>query len=764
MSAIYRIAYQELRSMFYSPIAWLLLIVFLIQSSMVIFDGIYGRLYSQTLGITTFASLTERVFNYPYQALDQIGETIFLYIPLITMGLIAREKSSGSIKLLLSSPIRIADIVLGKFFAIVVFCFMMAMVLVLISFASSFAIQSMDFGAALTGIFGIFLLACTYAAVGLFMSCLHDNQVVVAIGTLAVLTVLAFIDQVLQTVPVIGDITYWLSQTRRFENFRDGLFISRNFFYFLAFTGMMLMFTVLKLSSGRKHESLVKCSSKYGAVALLALVIGYVTSLPNLTFYADGTRVKSVSLAGESLDVIDRIKGPWSITAYINVLDFFQYLGKPGSERVTQDWFGKYTRYNPELTVNYVYYYAQPGDEDYSYTNADSEESLESQVKRIAAQNNIDFDKVLTLAEVNDFIGGRGIDLESVNYRFAYELNWQGKSALLRIYDDPQAVPAEPEITAAFKTILDGVYKVGVVVGHGEASAFKTGGQDIQISLTDPVFRGAMVSHGFSINEVSLAGPVARDIEILVIASPKEKYSDTEQAHLNDYIARGGNLFIGGEPGLEDVINPLMSSVGVRLLPGRLYQPDKDGAMEYTSGGYSQAAIEHGFTTGETDFEKPVKMELATVVEQLPSSEFSATNILSTANKGVWYYEDASTSFSQEKLQAQAKEVASLPVAMALSRKVNDKEQRILVTSDVSFMSNAAFTLKEVGNYNFTRNIFSWLSQGNYPPVIERKAFPDKKILISNSDLNWFKVLFYGLIPLLATMGAATLLLSRRRA
>ena len=105
MRAIYKIAKSELGSLFYSPIAWLILVLFTIQ----IYSG-----FSSMLGYMVDADImgdyrggkTISLFllglNVPFVAMQN---NLFLYIPLLTMGLMSREYSSGSIKLLFSSPI-----------------------------------------------------------------------------------------------------------------------------------------------------------------------------------------------------------------------------------------------------------------------------------------------------------------------------------------------------------------------------------------------------------------------------------------------------------------------------------------------------------------------------------------------------------------------------------------------------------------------------------------------------------------------------------
>ena len=86
-----------------------------------------------------------------------------------------------------------------------------------------FTIENMDYGLVFTGLLGIYLLICAYAAIGLFMSCLTSYQVVAAIGTLALLAALNFVGGMWQGIDLIRDITYWLSISGRADELIAGL-------------------------------------------------------------------------------------------------------------------------------------------------------------------------------------------------------------------------------------------------------------------------------------------------------------------------------------------------------------------------------------------------------------------------------------------------------------------------------------------------------------------------------------------------------------
>lgn len=240
----------ELRVLFYSPIAWLILIIFAIQAGMTFSENVRTYYVSQVSGGEN-TGLTLRIYASLFSTML---DNLFLYVPLLTMGLMSRELGSGSIKLLYSSPVTNSQIILGKYFSMLILGLGFVLVLLLEIAGGYFAIENFDVGATLVGLLGFYLTFCVYAAIGLFMSTITSYQVVAAMGTLAVLAVLSFIGGVGQDIDFVRDITWWLSVSGRTRGILDGIIGSSDILYFLLVISLFLALTVLKL---RGNESVV---------------------------------------------------------------------------------------------------------------------------------------------------------------------------------------------------------------------------------------------------------------------------------------------------------------------------------------------------------------------------------------------------------------------------------------------------------------------------------------------------------------------------
>ncbi len=225
MKTAIRIAKMELSALFYSPIAWLLLVVFVFQCGFSYTDKLGGFVAMQgTVASKEFlAYFTNKIYGVPYGVFPEIIGKLYLYIPLLTMGLMSREVSSGTIKLLYSSPIKVSAIVLGKFLSMMVYNLLLILVIAALVIISCFNISHADYGQLLSALLGIYLLLNAFSAMGLFMSCLTSYQVVAALSTFVLFAFLTYIGSVGQDIDFVREITYALSISGRTRHMVSGL-------------------------------------------------------------------------------------------------------------------------------------------------------------------------------------------------------------------------------------------------------------------------------------------------------------------------------------------------------------------------------------------------------------------------------------------------------------------------------------------------------------------------------------------------------------
>ncbi len=359
MKQILRIAKTELQVLFYSPVAWFILIIFAFQSGLFYFQYLSGYAdmmeYRGAISDGTFGLFVEQRGNPTF--LLKVMSYLFYFIPLLTMGVISRELSSGSIKLLYSSPVTNTQIVLGKFFSIVAYALVMVGVLFMYVVHASFIIDNFDWTFLPVSLLGIFLLICAYGAVGVYMSSLTSYQMVAALGTLVVLTLFNYVGDFWQTIEFVREITYWLGMNGRAESFITGILCSEDVLYFIVVISLFLSLTIFRLMNKREKKSKLRVCTLYMTLFAVVISVAYLSSRPSLMAYWDATRFERNTLTVGSQEVVEGLEGDIEVVTYVNIYDTPNVVWRVSPRYEVNDMqqnYGQYRRLErvtPEVTV-----------------------------------------------------------------------------------------------------------------------------------------------------------------------------------------------------------------------------------------------------------------------------------------------------------------------------------------------------------------------------------------------------------------------------
>ena len=219
---------KELKSNFVSPVAYIVIVVFLVVTGWFFFSPFFlvGR-----ADLRDFFSL--------------LPITLVFIVPAVTMRVFAEEFGSGSYEILYTLPVTTLDILVSKFVATLVF--LLVMLAPTISYPISIAsIGTLDWGPVVGGYLGAILLAGTYGAIGLFTSSLTRNQIVAFISATAICFFIYIIDKVLFLLPTfLASLLQFLSADYHFRNIAKGIIDSRDIVYFLSVIVVALYGTYL---------------------------------------------------------------------------------------------------------------------------------------------------------------------------------------------------------------------------------------------------------------------------------------------------------------------------------------------------------------------------------------------------------------------------------------------------------------------------------------------------------------------------------------
>jgi ABC-2 type transport system permease protein len=250
MRSILALTRKELESYFASPIAYVVVTLFLILSG--IFFYIYLLFYLQNAQMSgqyggEGMEVTQTIMRPLFSNLGFFGLIIF---PLITMRLLSEEKKLGTYELLMTSPLSIVQLVLGKFLGAV------SLVLLILLLTAIYPIVLMifgnpDMGPILTGYLGLFLLTSAFIAVGLLCSSLTENQIVAAVLGFVFLVIFWILNFVTRSEAWYGKLAQYASLYQRFDSFTQGVISVGDVFYYVGFTFYALFVTGVVLQAQR---------------------------------------------------------------------------------------------------------------------------------------------------------------------------------------------------------------------------------------------------------------------------------------------------------------------------------------------------------------------------------------------------------------------------------------------------------------------------------------------------------------------------------
>ena len=253
MNNILAIARKELKAYFASPIAYIV-----IGFSAILFGWFFVNLLyyfdrlSLQAGIGAGGPDTVNVNEMLIGPLFMNVSVILLFtLPLLTMRTYSEEKRSGTIELLLTSPLTDLQIVLGKFIgAFILYAAMLGPTLVHIGFL--FAFGNPEWRPVATGYLGVLLMGGCFLSLGLFVSSLTKNQIVAGMVTFAVFLMFWVINWIASfTGPTMQTVLNYLSITDHLNDFTRGVIDTKHLVYYLSFIGFSLFLTVRSVDSER---------------------------------------------------------------------------------------------------------------------------------------------------------------------------------------------------------------------------------------------------------------------------------------------------------------------------------------------------------------------------------------------------------------------------------------------------------------------------------------------------------------------------------
>jgi ABC-2 type transport system permease protein len=358
------------------------------------------------------------------------------------------------------------------------------------------------------------------------------------------------------------------------------------------------------------------------------------------------------------------------------------------------------------------------------------------------------------------------IDLSSEQNSFVRVLETQdGRRTYIRDYNDNMRVPSEAEITAAIRKMVETPPVVAFIKGHDERKVSLPGDRDYSSFAVENSSRMALVNQGFDVVELDMSAceTIPEQINILIFAEMRQALTEHESKVLDEYLARGGNLFILTDVGRQEATNPLLARFGLKMEHGVLAQPVGDFNPDLVLSRVSKKAtslarFHQKFSHYSYRVSMPGCVALSTLEE---TNGFTLTPLLETKEKGAWIELEAKNLKEDEVVcnpKAGEKEQVYI-TAFAAERKVGDKTQRIIVCGDADCLSNAEMYMQRdgyrPGNSELVAEGFHWLTDGKFPVDVTKIEPIDTRYSVTVDQFNTIKYVFTIFIPgLLLLLGA----------
>ena len=252
MGSILTLAHKELRGYFVSPIAYVVIGLFAV---------LFGVFYVSSINIMVQVSMGQFGMGGPqvvnineYMIRPLFGNTaivLLMMLPMLTMRSFAEEKRSGTIELLLTSPLTDVQIILGKFLgAMALYALMLS--LTLIHIGVLFWYGEPEWAPVLSGYLGLLLMGGSFISIGLAISSMTKNQIVAGVATFAVLLLFWVINWIGDAAgPTTQSVLAYLSILEHFDDFSKGVIDTTHVTYYLSFIGLGLFLTAKSMDMER---------------------------------------------------------------------------------------------------------------------------------------------------------------------------------------------------------------------------------------------------------------------------------------------------------------------------------------------------------------------------------------------------------------------------------------------------------------------------------------------------------------------------------
>ncbi len=517
--------------------------------------------------------------GYPYfsYAVSSVVILFLISVPVLTMRILAEEKRSRTDQLILTAPVSVGGIVLGKFLALLtIFAIPTGLICIYPLIMGSFG--TIPMAEAYLSILAFFLYGMMAIAVGVLVSSLTESQVISSVLTFIILFAAYMMDSICGLISYTGN---WLTRIlgcldmyTPFSNLLNGTLDIKSVFYFVSMTALALFLTVQSIQKRRYSISLKAFSMGAYSTGMIAAAVGIIVvanvvlgELPGSWVSVDVTSQKLYSLTEQTKEYVKSMEE--DVTIYV-------ISSEESQDTVLGQTLQRYDDLSDHIKVEYV----DPNINPRFYTQYTTDNISLNSLIFVSEKRN-------TVVDYNDIYESS----------YDYDYNTGGYSSSTTGYD------GEGQITSALDRVLtDDVPRVYITEGHGETSF-------------SAAFTNALKKENTEYESINLMDydTVPEDAACLIIHGATGDFSADDAEKVIQYLDRGGNVIL--VTGIADAETPNLDEIcdymGLRVAEGLVVEQNEANyyrnpyyllpemsSSTYTAGLYGQYYVFVPFAQG----------------------------------------------------------------------------------------------------------------------------------------------------------------------
>ncbi len=704
MRAIWK---REFQACFQSVIGWLFLAVTLA------FYFLYYYVYSLSYG-------------YPYisYSLNAIAFIFLVTVPVLTMRILAEERHAKTDQLILTAPVSVGKVVLGKYLALAA-VFSVAMVCISLSPLLLGRFGTIPYAESYVAILGFWLYGLTCIAIGTFVSSLTESQVISAVLSFVFLFLGYMMDGITQTISSGGNFVTRIlgcyNLTAGLDRLTNGQLDLTAVVYYISMIILFLFLTTQSIQKRRWSASRKKigmgifnigfCAAAVAAVVIMNLIAG---TLPTTLTNIDCTASKLYSITEDTKKIL---------AALDQKVELYVIASETSKDEQLAATLQKYEELSDNIQVTYV----DPAVSPNFYQKYTQERISGNSVIAVCGERS----KVIDYSDV-----------------YETEVDYQTYTSQTTGYD------AEGQLTSAIQYVTnEDMQTVYALTGHGESSVSGR-------------FKEAIEKMNLGLKDLNLleADEIPKDCQALLILGPASDFSKDDAEKVLNYLSDGGKAFITTQYTTEpmDQFQNILKAYGLQLNNGMVIETN-DGNY-YQNPMYLLPDISYDTVTSEVSNEYvfvPYAQGLTQVQEQ-EDETVSYTELLSTSEQ-AFLKEDVQNMTSFEKEEGDVQGPFTIGISVADSK---SQAQLIVYTSTMMFADDADQQVSGNNSALFASSVRNLAAETDTSNLI---VIPVKSYTLESIVISQGKIIIIGFcsviaVPILLTAVGIGIWMRRRKA